>query len=132
MSDEISIKPADTVIPLISFDDSGYLQNRGTLHFSKSKPKQTLSFDVERIPEATGVMFEITRPETYFADHNCKELDHGLLKTVTKAVSHGKLELDVQDFSSACIYQLRGRAIDKYGKPIGLAGDHIVISANAK
>ncbi len=123
--DEIAIKTADTVIPKISFAHSTYLENRGTLRLTVDNPKQSLSYNADRIAGATKVMFEITRPGTYFTDHNCKDLNTALLKTITRTDTHGQLDITLDEFPGPGLYQVRARALDKNGKLIGLAGDHV-------
>lgn len=130
--DEISIKSADNVIPNISFDHSGYLENHGILHLNKDRPKQTLTYDVKHILGSTGVMFEITRPGTYFTEHNCKEINKALLKAISIVGAHGQLVLSIKDFPGPGTYQLRARGLDRNGNLIGLAGDHIIVSVQNK
>lgn len=126
--DGISIQPSDSLIPRLSFDHSGYLENRGIVHLNPGTPTQNLTYDVGGIPAAANAIAEITQQSTFFDDHNCRELNRNLLKIVNLPGEQGTLKLNASDFPTNGFYQLRIRAIDKDSNPVGLAGDHIIVS----
>lgn len=123
--EDLSVKPADLIIPKLSFEHSQYLESRGTLHLNVHKPKEILTYNAQ--PGARGLLLEVSPPNTSFEYVNCKDKTVLLMRSTKLAGIHGQYELKTDDFPRNGIYQLRLRAVDGTGKPIGLAGDHIEV-----
>ena len=129
----IALVQPETVMPLISFFNSGYSGTKGYLHISKDVSqkdnRQEIGIDVRKIAGAVGARIEITRQNLLFEFQNITEPSRVIAQTIdTKKKDTVILKAD--QFPAAGIYELRARALDSAGKPIGLASDHIVISAD--
>ncbi len=126
----ISILPPDTVIPKMTFPNSGFFGTKGFLHLSQKDKQVPLSIDVSGIPGASGAVLEITRPNLYF------ELQNTILESKVKMrdmpfSKEGELILRRDQVPALGVYEARPWAVDKNGKKIGICGDHIVISVDS-
>lgn len=128
---EIETVQASALMPLIDFENSGFLGTKGFLHLDhKEKLKQVVNYNAAGVPGSGGVVFELTRPNLLFASQNDQEKCLVTLREIKSAGTTGSITLDRKDFPSLGIYELRAWATDKNGNRTGVAGDHIVISVD--
>ncbi len=129
--DSIEVVKAEDLIPRISFQNSGFMGTKGYLHLSQKDNKATVSVDASRIPEAASVVLEITRPNLLFETQNASSGSKIAMEDLkpTGTIS-GDIPLTRDMFKSAGMYEARAWAVDKTGKTLGVAGDHIVITVD--
>lgn len=127
----IETLPASALMPLINFENSGFLGTKGFLHLDKKeKLKQIVTYNAQGVAGSQGVVFELTRPNLLFASQNDKEKCLVIQREIKSSGTTGSITLERKDFPSLGIYELRAWATDKDGNHIGVAGDHIVISVD--
>lgn len=125
----IEVVRPETVMPSLTFANSGYFGTKGYLHISDKDNSQTIAFDTREIAGAVGARVEITRPNLLFERQNTTLAS----KVIAQTINTGKkttVTLTEDQFPAAGIYELRVRAVDSAGNPVGVASDHIVISAD--
>lgn len=125
----IEVVRPETVMPLLTFNNSGYFGTKGYLHISDKDNTQTIKIDTREIAGSVGARVEITRPNLLFESQNTTEASKVIARTIN-AERKGTVTLTEDLFPAAGIYELRVRAIDSAGNSIGLASDHIVISVD--
>jgi hypothetical protein len=127
--DSIQVIPAAQLIPLLDFNNAGYMGTKGYMHLGKDAMTRELSIDASRIPGAASTEVEITRANLLFEQQNP-------IKYSTFAREHtatplkGTYKLNKRDFTTPGIYELRVWAKDAQNKIIGLSSDHIVLSVD--
>ncbi|MBI1269704.1 hypothetical protein GC174_04650 [bacterium] len=130
--EEITILPKLSLMPTISFENSGYLGSKGFLHLSNSKLKEaTIDVDASAVEGARKIRLSISKPNLYFKFQNATIEEADLLTTIEiDSVMKNKLKLERSLFPSDGIYQVRPWALDDREATLGIAGDHIVISVD--
>lgn len=130
--EQITILPKRSLMPAISFDNSGYLGSKGFLHLSNSKIKNAIiAVDASAVEGARKVRLSISKPNLYFKVQNATIEEADLLTTLEiDSTLNDKVKLKRDLFPSDGIYEVRPWALTEKGNPIGLAGDHIVISVD--
>jgi len=129
--DKIEIANPDSIMPRMSFENSGYLGTKGYLHLSQKDNKVMLNVDASRVPEATGVVVEITRTNLLFETQNTNTPSKVTMKNDLKGTVSGDIEIKRDMFPATGMYEARPWAVDKNGKKLGVAGDHIVITVDS-
>ncbi len=133
--EEITVAPAASLVPTLSFANSGYLGSKGFLHLSQEKKQDEISFDISQVKgDPVGVWMEITRPNLLFEEQNCTTPSR-VAQTNTQFKTEfsgksGKITLKREDFSALGIYQLRLWPVFKDGSK-GQASDHIVVAVDS-
>jgi protein O-mannosyl-transferase len=127
VTDIRSVPPA-SLLPKISFTNSGFTGSKGFLHISKVHPESAIIFDVNGTPGAHGVMWEITRPNVFFEEQNSAKQSPATKDKIISMSKTGELKIDVEKFPMIGLYEARAWAVDADGKPLSVSGDHIVIS----
>lgn len=129
--DSIEIVKADELMPRISFENSGFMGTKGYLHLSQKDTQATINVDASRIPEAAGVVLEITRPNLFFETQNTSIESKVAMEDVKPAGTvSGDIQLTRDMFKATGLYEARPWAVDKNGKKLGVAGDHIVVTVD--
>lgn len=129
--EKIEIIPPDTIMPRLSFPNSGYLGTKGYLHLSDKDNKAVINVDASKVPSAAGVAVEITRTNLLFETQNTSTPSKVTMKTDLKGTISGDIELTRDMFPATGMYELRSWAVDKDGKRLGVAGDHICVSVDS-
>lgn len=126
---KVEIVPQAQLAPQLTFDNSGYLGTKGYYHVNKKGPDAELTYDVSQIPQASGVMTEITRANLLFEEQCSTELSKVVDDKSRRIVNgqSGTVTLPAADFKSQGIYQVRLWAVDSKGNRLGQSSDHIVI-----
>lgn len=132
---EIAIAPAASLVPMLTFANSGYLGTKGFLHLGADKKEDIISFDISGMAgDPIGVEMEITRPNLLFEEQNCtKKSSVAQTNTEFETLYDGKkgtITLKRDFFKALGIYQLRLWPRFKDGH-IGQASDHIVIAVDS-
>ncbi len=127
----VSLLTPQSVMPSLTFENSGYLGSKGFVHLSSQYPAQELAVSVQSVPAAARLIFEITRPNLTFESQNSSTASQVIMKQLDCNTTDGALLLKRESFPAAGIYEGRLRALDKDGFPVGVAGDHIVISVDS-
>lgn len=127
----IKVLPPQTLMPSISFANSGYLGTKGFLHLDTRKTVGIVTFDTKDVDGAAGVVFEITRPNLLFATQNTAERSRVLMTELQSRGTAGSIKLERNMFPSLGIYEGRAWAVDSQGNRLGVAGDHIVIAVDS-
>lgn len=130
--DEVSIMPKASLMPEISFENSGYLGSKGFLHLSESKSKEaTIKVDGSAVEGARKLRLSVTKPNLYFKSQNATIEEPALLTTIEiDCAVKDNVKLERHLFPSDGIYEVRPWALDNRGETLGIAGDHIVISVD--
>ena len=126
----ISIEPSDAVMPKVTFGDSGFLDLCGKVKLDAKHHAHTLVYDERGMKGAVTTTIEISKPSTFFEQRNSEKPENNLLKTIELGGSHGTFVLGINEFPVKGLYQLRLRAKDRSGAPLGVASDHIVVSVD--
>lgn len=127
----VSLLAPQSVMPSLTFKNSGYLGSKGFIHLSPQSPTEELAVSAQSVPGAARLLFEITRPNLTFEIQNASTPSQVLMKQLDCNTTDGVVLLKRESFPAAGIYEGRLRALDKDGLPIGVAGDHIVISVDS-
>jgi len=123
----VEIVPAADLMPFISFPQSGFDESRGFLHVGGKLCDVTVEYNA-RVPEAAGVLLEITRLNTVFAFQNSSRLSkEELLREERRSGTTGSISLPVDMFPRSGLYEARAWATNAHGQRIGVAGDHVVV-----
>lgn len=126
--DSIEIVKPEKLMPKLSFENSGFLGTKGYLHLSNKDNHVTLKVDATKVPSAASVEAEITRTNLLFETQNSFTPSKVTMKEILKGTVSGDIELKRDMFPATGMYELRAWAVDKDGKRIGVAGDHICVS----
>lgn len=130
----IKVVPPRTIMPFLSFSNSGYLGTKGYLHLGKDAPEATVKVDFSGITGAVAADAEITRANLLFEEQNCTQQSkvQGMLVPFSgdAAAKTGELTLKLDQFKTPGIYELRAWAKNSQGQPSGVASDHIVIAVD--
>ncbi|CAN5281250.1 hypothetical protein BH11CYA1_BH11CYA1_28050 [soil metagenome] len=133
--EEITVAPAASLVPTLSFANSGYLGSKGFLHLSQEKKADDITFDISQIKgDPVGVAMEITRPNLLFEEQNCTTPSR-VAQTNTKFATtfsgkSGTITIKRENFSALGIYQLRLWPVFQDGTR-GQASDHIVVAVDS-
>lgn len=128
---EIRCPDPSTVMPLLSFENSGYLGSKGYLHLGPTETERELKFDASKVPGCSKAELEITRANLLFEEQNSTKDSAVQWKKVQLASTSGTTRIRFEDFKSPGIYELRLRALDNQDRLTGVTSDHIVISVDA-
>jgi protein O-mannosyl-transferase len=119
------VKPYE-IMPKLDVPGLNFIKNHGTLVLSKNLPNAPLSVSVSGIEAAENSLIEITKASRLFDCKNATvDSQSAILKLITLSGQTVRLELKHSDFPASGWYQLRVWALNKEGKRIGVAGDHI-------
>jgi hypothetical protein len=129
--DSIEIAAPDSLMPRLSFQNSGYMGTKGYMHLSEKDNKATINVDASKVPSAAGVIVEITRTNLLFETQNTALPSKVTMKDELKGTVSGDIELKRDMFPATGIYEARTWAVDKDGKRLGVAGDHFIISVDS-
>lgn len=124
----VELISAEQLIPHLNFANSGYLGTKGFLHLSSKEKSQELLVDASKVAGANAAFLEITRPNLLFESQNSAEECKVIMKTIALDSPQGHVVLKREFFPATGIYEARVKAVDTNGHPVGLAGDHIVVS----
>lgn len=119
-------------MPVLDFENSGFMGSKGYLHISKTDSAKDLLVDAQSMPGATKVIVEIAQPNRYFESQNTAASSPSslVMKTIDAKLSD-TIKLERSLFPSVGIYQVRAYGIDAKGNKIGLASDHIVVAVDS-
>lgn len=126
----IELAAPQSVVPLISFQNSGYFGTKGYLHLGPDQPEQELTVSVREIPEAKTYELEITRANLLFESQNGQSRSKVLWNLIPGGSATGQTVLNFKDFKTPGIYEIRAWALDKNGTICGAASDHVVLSVD--
>lgn len=152
--ESISILAPECLFPSATLKDSGVLQRKGEIHLSqKAKDaalkaqetakqaahaqslldtideSSTMYVDATKVPNASATLVEVTRCNLYFEFQNMP-VPSKVIMTEFKLPVQGAVTFKRDMFPSAGIYEARAWALDRDGKRLGVAGDHIVVSVD--
>jgi hypothetical protein len=82
------------------------------------------------MPGAVAVQLEVTKPNKFFIVHNSAHAGTELGFTKSLFGNQGTFTLSKDDFPKDGIYQVRIRAVDRNGSPIGFASDHLLVTVS--
>jgi len=129
--EEVVIAPAASLIPQITFANSGYLGSKGFIHLTKNLKEADIAFDVSKIAgDAIGVEMEITRTNLLFEEQNCSTKSRVALLNTNIDGKSGTIKLKRDMFPGVGLYQLRLWPRFAGGK-FGQASDHIVVAVDS-
>jgi hypothetical protein len=126
----ISVQPARLMMPQLSLRPSVNQNVLGFIELNEKNPAAEIDFDCHSLPGASSIALEFTKPNGSFEFQNTSLDDRstGIIKLYP--TTSGKIPLGTQDFPTSGIYEARLRALDWTGKPVGFAGDHILLTVN--
>ncbi len=132
MINKVCLLPKEKMMPLLNFENSGFMGSKGFLHMSKDDPNKELSVNASGMSGATKVVLEICQPNRFFESQNTSPSSPSrlVMKTIDANLSD-KIKLERSMFPSVGIFQVRAFGVDASGKRIGLASDHIVIAVDS-
>lgn len=120
-----------TVMPQVSFTNSGVLGTKGYAHLSQQDRVLKLDYSGTRVPNCKDIELEIARPNAWFEEHNTATPTRIGWKKVDCRGTNGSIELKRELFLQPGLYELRPWALDANGARVGVAGDHITISVDS-
>jgi hypothetical protein len=123
---------AENIMPSIDFDNSGYLGSKGFLHLSAKHPSEKIRCSKNEVANANHFSLEILKPNQFLnpAEQNGIAPAAQALKELQSSGKMGFIEIRLSDLEGPGLYQARLWSIDKTGRRIGVAGDHIIISVD--
>ena len=124
---QLGIENTNRLMPQLSFPGGGYLSAKGMMHITSARGGE-LDFDATGVPNSADARMEVTPRSCFFADKNMQQVGAPLLFTRNLGQSRGTIKLQAAYFPAPGLYALRIRALDRSGKPTGVAGDHIFVS----
>ncbi len=131
----ISILTKEQVMPLVSFENSGYFGSKGFIHLSAQGKPCTINVDVSAIPGASQYAAEITRTNLLFEEQNPQvrsKVADGWHVTDKKS---GQFILELSkftEFKAPGLYEIRFFPLDSAGNICGSGSDHLAISVDPK
>jgi hypothetical protein len=131
--ESVEIIAPETVMPRISFANSGFLGTKGFAHLSSSDTEFELNYDASKVAGAAAVGIEITRPNLNFEEdkQNTADKSKVVLTQIICPSKHGTIKIGRTMTPQVGLYELRPFAVDKHGARLGVSGDHIVISVDS-
>ncbi len=126
----ISAEPINRVMPELSFQPNANQNILGFIELNDKYPTCQLNYSGRNIRGAEKLVLERTMPDQTFAVSNDVMINPVSTSPQTKELNglNGLLLLSKQDFDGPGIYGIRLRALDSKNNPVGIAGDHIVIT----
>lgn len=124
------IVPPAKIMPICEFPNSGYLGTKGFLHIAEGKPSVPILIDAMHLPGAKKVTLEVTRTNLLFNNQNSAEPSQNIMTVWKGRKAVAELTLKRSDFPALGLYEARARAFDAEDRPLGVAGDHFVISVD--
>jgi hypothetical protein len=130
--EKIELIEASRIMPSLDFDNSGYLGTKGFLHLSKSNPSEQLRCVENNVLGADHFVLEILRPNLFLApsEQNNREESKQQLKKLIGSGRTGRITIQLNDLQGEGLYQARLWSVDKNDKPLGVAGDHVIIAVD--
>ncbi|HEY9759401.1 MAG TPA: hypothetical protein V6C97_29855, partial [Oculatellaceae cyanobacterium] len=125
--------PADELMPILDFANSGYLGSKGFLHLNQAHNKEHLYCLKNDVPGADHFMLEIMRPNVFVdptSEQNGTSAAKQKLKEIQSSTKTGAIEVSTKDLQGHGLYQARLWSVDKNNRRIGVAGDHIIIDVD--
>jgi hypothetical protein len=126
----IALPRRQSVMPAISFDNSGYFGSKGFINLSRSNKQARLSVDVTGVADAARFAVEITRTNLLFEEQNTQVQSKVAGRFDVHAQRKGEVLLNLADFKSQGLYEIRIFPLAEDGTICGAASDHLVISVN--
>ncbi len=124
----IEIIDPPELMPILSFDNSGFFGTKGYINLSQTTDKIKLQAQFAGLKGATGAVLEIGRPNLLFQFQN--DINESKIKLKQLPfTARGDLILERKELPAPGMYEARAWALDKDGRKIGVAGDHVVIWA---
>lgn len=99
------------------------VQDLGLIALPDSASSLVAQYSVDGVPEAEGVLVEISRPDKSFDDANSDHLSAVTLKTLRMTGKEGRLEIPVSDLPGAGVYSLRVIGTNARGFNCGMFSD---------
>ncbi len=132
MINKVSLIAKEKMMPVLNFENSGFMGSKGYLHLSRTEQMKDLLVDAHAMPGATKVVLEIAQPNRYFESQNTAASSPSslVMKTIDAKISD-TIKLERSLFPSVGIYQVRAYGIDAKGNKMGLASDHIVVAVDS-
>ncbi|HEY9714588.1 MAG TPA: hypothetical protein V6C72_14065, partial [Chroococcales cyanobacterium] len=127
----MEIIDAPKLMPTITFDNCGSLGTKGYLHMGVDKQTAQITYDASKIPNASGIVFEITRPNLLFSVQNSTSPSTVTGKEIRQDGVSGIIQIDRGSFPALGLYEGRAWAVDSKGNRIGVAGDHMVFAIDS-
>jgi protein O-mannosyl-transferase len=125
---KVELVRSPEMMPSLTFANSGFLGTKGFAHLSQEQPELKLALDTSKVPGASGAILEITRANVFFESQNSAEPSGVVMKRIPLNSTAGEISLRRADFGAVGLHEARARAMDSNGNPVGVAGDHFVIS----
>jgi hypothetical protein len=120
----VRLLASNDVAPQLSIKDDTY-SPRGV--FESPSLTVNLEFDASRISDAASIEFEISRPNFFFEQTTQSGVNEAILNRVRNTATRGLQSLSTVNFPERAYYQVRARALNKTGQPIGAFSDPITI-----
>jgi protein O-mannosyl-transferase len=123
---EISTMNGKRFLPSIEIQPKTPATSLGVVWSNRVGSRFNISYDVSGIQNAVRAELEITKPNVFFLRQNA---DGPVVETDNVVVSEGttgRIAVDTKNYSNGQLYEMRVRALDSEGQPVGFASDHIV------
>lgn len=132
MINKVSLTPKAKMMPILDFENSGFMGSKGYLHMCRDDVSKDLLVNASGMEGVTRVVLEICQPNRFFESQNtaASNPSQQVMKTIDGALND-KIKLERSFFPSVGIYQVRAYGVDASGKRIGLASDHIVVAVDS-
>jgi len=124
---EVDATDGGEQIPSIKVDSKLKQSREGVILASEMGDTCKIIFDTSNVGGAVKTLLEISEVNTPFGILNSPTLSDHTSRTMTAPGTKGFFAIYRRDFKASGIYQLRVRALDSNGKPLGLASDHVIL-----
>jgi hypothetical protein len=128
--DQLRFEGPEKHLPKLSMKETGNQNRSGFVRLSSQSPTCKICYDVRDLPGAVGVQLEATKPNKFFPVHNSPEPSRDLGFVRGYSARQGELSIKKEDFAKDGIYEVRIRALDGNGKPVGFASDHLLVNVS--
>lgn len=104
-----------------------HLEPNGEYKIQNLSEEIVAAFDASMVTGAVGIEAELTRPNFFFDHYLMSDHSQAVLRRLQLHSASGNISLKPELFGPPAYYQLRIRALDKSGEPVGAWSDPVTM-----
>jgi protein O-mannosyl-transferase len=128
--ENVEVRHPGCLVPLARIQPAQNQNINGYLELNPKFNQAEITPDISRFENAKSLELEVSKPNQFFLIRNDPQRSQDVGQVRKTNPSEAKITLRLEDFPQDGIYDVRLRALDIVGKPIGFAGDNIVLTVH--